>query len=119
MLEHLGVNLSLLVVGLESLDNKIIRVVSISSHLFLEHLDHVVVGACTSDLTKKTIKFSLSLRTPTLSKAPRRSFLSIVPSLLMSISLKQSLYIWSCSSEKPPSFCPLPILDMSCVFLGR
>merc|ERR1719357_2517771 len=60
MLEHLGVNLSLLVIGLESLDNKIIRVVSISSHLFLEHLDHVVVGACTSDLTKETIKFSLS-----------------------------------------------------------
>merc|ERR1719336_2271788 len=38
-----------------------------------------------------------------LSKAPRRSFLSRVPSLLTSISLKQSLYIWICSSEKPPS----------------
>merc|ERR1711893_542031 len=50
------------------------------------------------------------IRTPTLSKAPRRSFLSRVPSLLMSINLKQSLYIWSCSSEKPPSFWPLPIL---------
>merc|ERR1711884_187655 len=47
------------------------------------------------------------IRTPTLSKAPRRSFLSRVPSLLMSINLKQSLYIWSCSSEKPPSFWPL------------
>merc|ERR1712083_859660 len=52
MLEHLGVNLSFLVVGLESLDNKIIRVVSIASHLLL--------GAGTSDLTKETIKFSLS-----------------------------------------------------------
>merc|ERR1712228_152281 len=60
MLEHLGVNLSFLVVGLESLDNKIIRVISISSHLFLEHLDHVVIGACTSNLTKETVKFSLS-----------------------------------------------------------
>merc|ERR1711872_1017346 len=60
MLEHLGVDLALLVVGLESLDDEIIRVVSISSHLLLEHLDHVVIGAGTSDLTKKTIKFSLS-----------------------------------------------------------
>ena len=48
------------------------------------------------------------MRTPTLSKAPLRSFLSSWPSLLMSISLKQSLYIWICSSEKPPSFWPLP-----------
>merc|ERR1719357_1321061 len=47
--EHLGVNLALVVVGLESLDNKVIRVISISSHLLLEHLDHVVVGAGTSN----------------------------------------------------------------------
>merc|ERR1719431_806675 len=58
--EHLGVNLALLVVGLESLDNEVIRVISISSHLLLEHLDHVVVGAGTSNLTKETIKFSLA-----------------------------------------------------------
>merc|ERR1719365_79203 len=44
------------------------------------------------------------MSTPTLSKAPRRSFLSSWPSLLMSISLKQSLYICTCSSENPPSF---------------
>merc|ERR1711881_829572 len=58
--EHLGVNLALLVVGLESLDNKVIRVISISSHLLLEHLDHVVIGAGTSNLTKETIKLSLA-----------------------------------------------------------
>merc|ERR1719260_134843 len=58
--EHLGVNLALLVVGLESLDNEVIRVISISSHLLLEHLDHVVVGAGTSNLTKETIKLSLA-----------------------------------------------------------
>merc|ERR1712168_497276 len=50
--EHLGIDLSLLVVSLESLDNEVIRVISISSHLLLEHLDHVVVGAGTSNLTK-------------------------------------------------------------------
>merc|ERR1719468_832231 len=49
------------------------------------------------------------MRTPTLSKAPRRSFLSMVPSLLTSMSLKHSLYMSFCSSEKPPSFCPFPM----------
>ena len=66
------------------------------SHFVLEELDHVVIGArpwhlekyC---LSKKRILFFLTspksssssdsvMRTPTLSKAPRRSFLSIVPS---------------------------------------
>merc|ERR1719474_66722 len=60
MLEHLGVDLAFLVVSLESLDDEVIRVISISSHLLLEHLDHVVIGAGTSNLTKKTIKFSLT-----------------------------------------------------------
>merc|ERR1719474_2464289 len=60
VLEHLGVNLALLIVGLESLDDEVIRVISISSHLLLEHLDHIVIGAGTSDLTKETIKFSLT-----------------------------------------------------------
>merc|ERR1719154_256025 len=56
MLEHLGVNLAFLIVGLESLDNEVIRVIAISSHLLLEHLHHVVIGAGTSDLAKETIK---------------------------------------------------------------
>merc|ERR1719244_2097786 len=60
MLEHLGVDLAFLVVSLESLDDEVIRVISISSHLLLEHLDHVVIGAGTSNLTKETIKFSLT-----------------------------------------------------------
>merc|ERR1711936_1287631 len=58
------------------------------------------------------------MRTPTLSRAPRRSFLSSWPSLLMSMSLKQSLYICSCSSENPPSFWPLPILSC-CLASGQ
>merc|ERR1719244_2177488 len=60
MLEHLGVDLAFLVVSLECLDDEVIRVISISSHLLLEHLDHVVIGAGTSNLTKETIKFSLA-----------------------------------------------------------
>ena len=60
MLEHLGVNLALLIKSLESLNDEGIRVISISSHLLPEHPDHVVIGAGTSDLTKETIKFSLT-----------------------------------------------------------
>merc|ERR1719500_641722 len=58
--EHLGVNLALVVVSLESLDDEVIGVVSISGHLLLEHLDHVVVGAGTSNLAEETIEFSLA-----------------------------------------------------------
>merc|ERR1711915_3378 len=36
------------------------HLVSPGHESMLEHLDHVVVGACTSNLTKETIKFSLS-----------------------------------------------------------
>merc|ERR1712235_174053 len=59
VLEHLGVNLSVHVVGLESLDDEVIGVVSVSGHLLLEHLDHVLVGAGTTDLTKKTVELRL------------------------------------------------------------
>merc|ERR1719452_200999 len=60
MLEHLGVNLALLVISLESLNNEVIRVISISSHLLLEHLDHVVIGASTSNFSKKSIELTLA-----------------------------------------------------------
>merc|ERR1739836_341223 len=60
MLEHLGVNLAVLVVGLESLDNEVIGVVSVSGHLLLEHLDHVVVGAGTSNLSEQRVELGLS-----------------------------------------------------------
>merc|ERR1711992_486675 len=59
VLEHLGVNFSVHVVGLESLDNEVIGVVAVSGHLLLEHLDHVLVGAGTANLTKKTVKLRL------------------------------------------------------------
>merc|ERR1712001_455140 len=59
VLEHLGVDLAILVVGLESLDNEVIGVVSVSGHLLLEHLDHVVVGAGTSNLSKERVQLGL------------------------------------------------------------
>merc|ERR1712218_280260 len=59
VLEHLGVNLAVLVVGLESLDNEVIGVVSVSGHLLLEHLDHVVVGAGTSNLSQQGVELGL------------------------------------------------------------
>merc|ERR1712218_221398 len=60
VLELLGVNLAVLVVGLESLDNEVIGVVSVSGHLLLEHLDHVVVGAGTSNLSEERVELGLS-----------------------------------------------------------
>merc|ERR1719415_510464 len=59
MLEHLGVNLAFNIVSLESLDNEVVRVVTVSGHLLLEHLHHVVVGAGTANLSKKLIKLRL------------------------------------------------------------
>merc|ERR1712048_1365248 len=59
VLEHLGVNLAIQVVGLESLDNEVIGVVSVSGHLLLEHLDHVVVGASTSNLAQERVQLGL------------------------------------------------------------
>merc|ERR1712053_45792 len=59
VLEHLGVDLAVLVVGLESLDNEVIGVVAVSGHLLLEHLDHVVVGAGAADLSEKGVKLTL------------------------------------------------------------
>merc|ERR550517_1726999 len=59
VLEHLGVDLAVLVVGLESLNDEVIGVVAVSGHLLLEHLDHVVVGAGAANLSEKGVKLSL------------------------------------------------------------
>merc|ERR1712184_34905 len=60
MLEHLGVNLALVVVGLERLDNEVVRVVALTGHLLLEHLDHVVIGARSRDLSQQTVELRLA-----------------------------------------------------------
>merc|ERR1711862_655729 len=59
VLEHLDVNLALGIVGLESLDDEVVGVVTISSHLLLEHLNHVIEGAGSRDLSKEAIKLTL------------------------------------------------------------
>merc|ERR1711973_558621 len=59
ILGHLDTHLALNVVVLEGLDDEVIRVVAFSGHLLLEHLDHVVIGARSTDLTKKAIKLTL------------------------------------------------------------
>merc|ERR1712183_910646 len=59
VLEHLDVNLAFGIVGLESLDDEVVGVVTISSHLFLEHLNHVIEGAGSRVLSKKAIKLTL------------------------------------------------------------
>merc|ERR1711874_460967 len=59
VLEHLGVDLAVVVVGLESLDDQVIGVSAIASHLLGEHGDHVVGGAGSGDLTKEAIQLTL------------------------------------------------------------
>merc|ERR1712047_185255 len=59
MLEHLGVDLAVLVVSLEGLDDEVVRVVAVSGHLLLEHLDHVVEGAGTTDLAEQAVELRL------------------------------------------------------------
>merc|ERR1719278_1958252 len=60
VLKHLGVNLALVVVGLERLDNEVVRVVALTGHLLLEHLDHVVIGARSRDLAQQTVELRLA-----------------------------------------------------------
>merc|ERR1712121_401172 len=59
VLEHLGVNLAFIIVSLESLDNQVIWVVTLSCHLVCEHLDHVVTGAGSTDLTQESVQLTL------------------------------------------------------------
>merc|ERR1719371_2357 len=60
VLEHLGVDLALVVVGLEGLDDEVIGVVALAGHLLLEHLDHVVIGARSRDLAQQAVELRLA-----------------------------------------------------------
>merc|ERR1712112_284729 len=57
--KHLRVNLSLELVSLECLYDEVITVVSLSGHLLLEHVDHVVRSARAADLPQQAVQLSL------------------------------------------------------------
>merc|ERR1719410_529511 len=60
MTEHLGFDFATLqFVGFEGADDKIVGIVGTTGHLLLEHLDHVVESAATSDLGQHGVKFGL------------------------------------------------------------
>merc|ERR1719422_2022193 len=59
MLEHLDIDLATLIVGHESLKDEVIRIVTISSQLLLEHVDHALNGAGASNLSHEVIKLRL------------------------------------------------------------
>ena len=61
MLEHLGVSLALVVVGLECLDDEVVGVVALAGHLFLEHLDPVVIGARSREGSTKVVLVHLAI----------------------------------------------------------
>merc|ERR1712071_473006 len=53
------IDLALVVVGLEGLDDEVIGVVALASHLLLEHLGHVLAGAGAGDLSQQTVELRL------------------------------------------------------------
>merc|ERR1719300_368474 len=59
VLEHLDVDLAFVVVGSEGLDDEIIGVVAVSSHLVLEHVDHPLEVAGTSNLSQQIVQLRL------------------------------------------------------------
>merc|ERR1719284_1764070 len=48
MLEHLDIDLATLIVGHESLENEVIRIITVSGQLLLEHVDHALDSAWAS-----------------------------------------------------------------------
>merc|ERR1712223_865852 len=60
VLEHLGVDLALVVVSLEGLHDEVVGVVALAGHLLLEQLDHVVVGAGSRDLAQQAVELGLA-----------------------------------------------------------
>merc|ERR1719245_1624746 len=59
MTEHLSFDFAFDLVGLEGTDNEVIGIVGSTGHLFLEHLDHVVEVAGTSNFSQHGVEFRL------------------------------------------------------------
>merc|ERR1711988_930806 len=59
VLEHLDVDLAFVVVGSEGLDDEIIGIVAVYSHLVLEHVDHALEVAGTSNLSRQIVQLRL------------------------------------------------------------
>merc|ERR1712121_32663 len=57
--EHLGVDLLVGLVSREGLDDDIISVIALASHLLLEHGNRVVRGAGSRDLSQEAVKLAL------------------------------------------------------------
>merc|ERR1711862_100793 len=57
VLEHLDIDLATQVVGHESLKDELVGIVTITSHLLLEHVDHASDIAGASNLSHEVIKF--------------------------------------------------------------
>merc|ERR1712173_99570 len=56
VLEHLDVHLAALVVGHEGLEDEVVRVVAVSGHLLLEHVDHALEVAGAANLAHQVVQ---------------------------------------------------------------
>merc|ERR1719150_776803 len=79
--EHLGFDLAIDLVGLEGTDNEVIGIVGATSHLFLEHLDHVVKAASTSNFSQHGVEFGLIHELANIVEGSTKIGLLRVPSL--------------------------------------
>merc|ERR1711935_9240 len=59
MTEHLRLDFAVNLVGLEGTDDEVIGVVGATSHLLLEHLDHVVKVASTTNFSQHAVELTL------------------------------------------------------------
>merc|ERR1712018_384119 len=59
VLEHLDINLAALIVGHESLEDQLIGIVAVSGHFLLEHVDHAVDVAGSTDLAHQLVQLTL------------------------------------------------------------
>merc|ERR1719381_369323 len=90
--EHLGVNLALSVISLESLDNEVIRIIALASHLLLEHVDHVVWSAGTTDLPQQLIQLTLSHQDTNVVKGTAKVIL-VNSSILVDVHQLETVFV--------------------------
>merc|ERR1712172_337154 len=102
MAEHLSLDFALDLVCLEGTDDEVIGVVGATSHLLLEHLDHVVKVACTTNFSQHGVELTLVHQFTNVVEGSAEVRFAEGAIFVDIHKFKHSLYISICSWEKPP-----------------
>merc|ERR1719430_1260777 len=112
MLKHLGFDLAFIVISLESLNNQVVGVISFSSHLLLEHVDHVVTSAGAVDLAKKFVQLAFSHQNTDIIKSSTQ-VIFVNGAILVDVhELKAVLIHLDLIRREPPSILALTHLEL-------